>query len=112
MDLADPPERLQMAGKVGPPHRDADAIAALGEHAHHMATEKARAAKDGDQRVDRGCGHAALFGLSEKVSEWDAPARRTAAEYRIGFALYRGRRRRGFGRGFDKAKGAAVPIAM
>ena len=52
VDLADPAERLQVAGEIGPAHRDPDAVAALGERAHHVAAEEARAAEDGDQRVD------------------------------------------------------------
>src|SRR5205085_10903072 len=91
MDLADPPERLQMAGQVGPAHRDADAIAVLGEYAHHMAAEEARAAEDGDLRVGGDGGHAALacveqMGRGRMARE---RTRRTVAAYRIGFALYR-----------------------
>ena len=52
MDLADPAERLQMAGEIRPAHRDADAVAALGQRAHHMAAEESRAAEHGDQRVE------------------------------------------------------------
>ena len=51
MDLADPAERLQMAGEVGPAHRDADAVVAPGQRPHQMAAEKAGAAEDRDQRV-------------------------------------------------------------
>ena len=32
--------RLQMPGKVRPAHRHADAVAALGKRAHHVAAEK------------------------------------------------------------------------
>ena len=56
MDLADPAERLQMAGKVRPPHRDADAVVALGQRPDQMAAEEAGAAEDRDQRVDIGLG--------------------------------------------------------
>jgi hypothetical protein len=56
VDLADPAERLQMAGKVGPAHCDADAVAVLAERAHDVAAEKARPAIDGDQLVDIGLG--------------------------------------------------------
>ncbi len=56
VDLADPAERLQVAGEVRPAHRDADAVAALAQRAHHMAAEEARAAEDGDQRVEIGLG--------------------------------------------------------
>jgi len=41
LDLADIAERLQMAGKIGPPAGDPDAIAALGQRAHDMAADKA-----------------------------------------------------------------------
>ena len=50
VDLADPAERLQMAGELRPAHRDADAVAALGERPHHMAAEETRAAEDRDER--------------------------------------------------------------
>ena len=54
MDLADPAERLQMAGEVGPAHRDADAVVPFGQRADQMAAEEARAAEHGDQLVDVG----------------------------------------------------------
>ena len=61
VDLADAAERLQVAGEFGPAHRDADAVVALGQRAHHVAAEKARAAIDGDEGFDiAACGHAAL----------------------------------------------------
>ena len=41
MDLADAAERLQMAGKVGAPHRYPDKVVAFGQGAHHVAAEKA-----------------------------------------------------------------------
>ena len=41
MDLSDAPERLQVAGEIGRARRDADAVAAFGERAHHMAAKKA-----------------------------------------------------------------------
>ena len=37
-------------------------IAALGERAHDMAAEEARAAEDGDERIGGNCGHSALLG--------------------------------------------------
>ncbi len=40
VDLADPAERLQMAGEVGPAHRDADAVMALGQRPDQMAAEE------------------------------------------------------------------------
>ena len=51
MDLADAAERLQMAGQFRAADGDADQILAIGERAHQVAAEEARAAKDGDQRV-------------------------------------------------------------
>ena len=60
VDLADPAERLQMAGEFRPAHRDADAVAALAERADHVAAEEARAAVDRDQRVDIGLGDVGL----------------------------------------------------
>ena len=69
MDLADPAERLQMAGEVGPAHRDADAVVALGQRADQMAAEEARAAEDGDQLVDVGLdGHA--IGLDPALAKY------------------------------------------
>ena len=67
MDLADPAERLQVAGEVRPAHRDADAVAALGQRPHHVAAEEARAAEDRDQRVvlgmqGHGCARAPVRG--------------------------------------------------
>jgi len=41
MDLADPSERLQVAGEVGPPHGDADAVVAAGQRADQMTAEEA-----------------------------------------------------------------------
>ena len=35
VDLADPAERLQMPGQFRPPHRDPDAVIALGQRADH-----------------------------------------------------------------------------
>ena len=46
VDLADPAERLQVAGEVRPAHRDADAVVALGQRPHQMAAEEAGAAED------------------------------------------------------------------
>ena len=65
MDLADPAERLQVAGEIGPPHRDADAVVAPGQRPDQVAAEEAGAAEDRDQRVVvRLQGHGALMGLS------------------------------------------------
>ena len=49
VDLADLAERLQVTGKLRPPHRHADAVIALGEGADDMAPEKARSAEHGDE---------------------------------------------------------------
>ena len=48
-DLPDLAERLQEQGEVRPPDRDPDTVAALGQRPHHMASEEARTAEDGDQ---------------------------------------------------------------
>ncbi len=66
MDLADPAERLQVAGELGAADRDADAVAELGERAHHVAAEEAGAAEDGDERFEGNGGHAARFGSMRK----------------------------------------------
>ncbi|BCG76780.1 hypothetical protein MesoLj113b_03220 [Mesorhizobium sp. 113-3-3] len=60
LDLADIAERLQMAGKVGPPAGDPDAVAALGQRAHDMAADKARPAKDDNK----------LWGLQDFGHGW------------------------------------------
>ena len=54
-DLPGHPQRLDMAGEIGSAAGDPDA--------------KARAAKDGDQRVGGDGGHAALFGVERMESE-------------------------------------------
>ena len=79
VDLADPAERLQVAGELGPAHRDADAVAALGERAHHMAAEEARAAEHGDQGVE---------GDVRSLSSTSAAGRRIQDRFDV---LYRGR---------------------
>ena len=48
-DLADSAERPQMAGEVGPPHRDADAVALAGQELHDLRAHEARAAENRDQ---------------------------------------------------------------
>ena len=55
VDLADPAERLQMPGQFRPPHRDPDAVVALGERADHVPPQKARSAENRDQRVQIRC---------------------------------------------------------
>ena len=62
VDLPDPAERLQMARKVRPAHRRADAVALARQRPHHMAAEEARAAEHGDQRLGGDLGHGAAFG--------------------------------------------------
>ena len=59
MDLPDPAERLQMARKVRPAHRRADAVAFPRQRPHHVAPEEARAAEHGDQRLGGDLGHGA-----------------------------------------------------
>ena len=68
VDLADAAERLQKAGKLGPAHRDPDTVAALGERAHHVAAEEARAAEHRDQRVEGDLGHVARFGWDDAAA--------------------------------------------
>ena len=55
VDLADPAERLQMPGQFRPPHRDPDAVIALGQRADHVSPQKARSAENRDQRVQIRC---------------------------------------------------------
>ncbi len=50
VDLADAAHRLQMEGEIGAAHRDADAVAAVGERAHHVAAEKTRTAEYRNER--------------------------------------------------------------
>ncbi len=38
-----------MAGEIGPAHRDADAVVALGQRAHQMAAEEAGASENGHE---------------------------------------------------------------
>ena len=52
VDLADPADRLQMAGQFRPAHRDADAIVPVGQRPHHVAAEETRAAEHGDERFE------------------------------------------------------------
>ena len=47
--LPDGAHRLDVAGKVRPAHRNAHAIAFLGQFAHHIPSKKARSAKHGDE---------------------------------------------------------------
>ena len=59
------PSGCKWHGEVGPPHRDADAVAAFGQARDHMAAEKPGAAEDRDQRIEvclGSCGALALAG--------------------------------------------------
>ncbi len=85
VDLADPPDRLQEARKFRPAARHADAVAALGQRAHHVPAEKTRAAEHRDQRIEGICDHEAPFATPSALC--------MPPEYRIGSALYRGGRR-------------------
>jgi hypothetical protein len=58
MDLPDPAERLQEAGKLRAADGDANAVAEFGQRAHDVAAEETRAAEDGDERFERNGGHA------------------------------------------------------
>ncbi len=91
VDLADPSERLQVAGKFGPAHRDANAVAELGQRAYDMAAEESRAAKDGDQGFEGDGGHVCSI--------------QSGAEYRIALTLYSAALRP-----FDKLKRGSLSI--
>ena len=118
MDLADPSERLQVAGEIRPADRDPDPIAALAQGAHHMAAEEARAAEYGDQLVEVGLGDHAGSRGRHRHPVLPPLRRRPAAEYKIGSRLYRGSQTGlprvasgGCGRRFDKPKAADIPSA-
>ncbi len=66
MDLADAAEGHDLAREIGPPHRDTNAIAALGQRPHYMAADEPRAAEDGDETTGRQAllGHGVLPWLS------------------------------------------------
>ena len=51
---------LQEAGEIRATNGNANAIAALGERAHHMPTDEARAPENGDERRKVGQGHGRL----------------------------------------------------
>jgi hypothetical protein len=91
VDLADPSERLQVAGKFGPAHRDANAVAELGQRAYDMAAEESEPPKTVTS-VSRGDG-----GHICSVQ--------SGAEYRIAPSLYRAALRP-----FDKPKRGSLPI--
>ncbi|GGC45569.1 hypothetical protein GCM10010994_00890 [Chelatococcus reniformis] len=49
-DLADAAERLEMAGKIGTPHGDTDAMTTLGQRTHHVAADEAGSTENRHQR--------------------------------------------------------------
>ena len=55
VDLADLAERLQMPGQFRPPHRDPDAVVALGQRPDHVSAQKARSAENRDERFQVRC---------------------------------------------------------
>src|ERR1700730_15539341 len=84
MDLANPAERLQMPGQFRPPHRDPDAVIALGERADHASAQKARSSENRDQRVQIRC-HGVNFLGSNSIDRGDILA---VSRYANGFGLY------------------------
>ena len=54
VDLPDRAKRVEMAGKLRPPHRDEHPVATLGKRAHHIAAEKTRTAEHRDDLLGRG----------------------------------------------------------
>ena len=64
VDLADPAERLQVPGQFRPPHRDPDAVIALGQRADHVSPQKARSAENRDER----------FRFDANSMPWSIPA--------------------------------------
>ena len=84
LDPADHAERLEVAGKIGPADRGADAPAALQERADDMAAEEARAAENRDQTlVGGGNRHSGVLvsdwrrGRRGLISAGDAPVQAT-----------------------------------
>ncbi len=73
VDLADSSERLQVARKIGAADCDADAVTDLGERTHHMAAEETGAAENGDQRLQRNSGHAALVRVASTADTGSSP---------------------------------------
>ena len=63
MDLADLAERLQMPGQFRPPHRDADAVIALGQRPDDVAAEKARSSENRDEGVQIRCHGVSFLGV-------------------------------------------------
>src|SRR5262249_15807290 len=58
MDLPDPAERLQEAGKLRAAHGDTNAGEEVGEWGEEVGAEETGAAEDGDERFERNGGHA------------------------------------------------------
>src|SRR5262245_59559396 len=93
MNLADPPERLQVAGEIGAAHRDPDAVFTLRQRPHDMAAEKAGAAENRDQGVGIGLRrHWLPLRRAPARSSFVGRRRRSGAAYRIVLALYRATR--------------------
>ena len=55
VDLADPAERLQVAGQFRPPYRHPDPVVALGQRPNHVSPQKPRSAKNRDERFQVRC---------------------------------------------------------
>ena len=55
VDLADPAERLQVAGQFRPPHRNPDAVVALGQRPHDVSPQKPRSAENRDEGIQIRC---------------------------------------------------------
>ena len=85
MDLPDAAERLQMAGEIGPPHRDADAEIAPRQRAHDMAPEEAGAAENRDQSVEVGLAPPCRSSAAQACLHG---ALADAREYRMALGLY------------------------
>ena len=100
MDLADPAERLQMAGEIGPAHRHADAVVALGQRPDHMAAEEPGAAKI-DQRVVLG-----LSVMAALLADAASASRSAPAQYSKGPGLSSAETRRSI----DKAKRGSLSV--
>ena len=69
VDLADQAHRLQVAGQFRPPHRDPDAVVALGQRPHYASPNKTRSAENRNQGIQiRGHGFYVLQGRI--LREW------------------------------------------
>ena len=69
MDLADPSQRLEEAGKLGSTARDTDAVAELCQRAHNVTAEKTRAAEYGDECLERNGSHACSKSLARRIQD-------------------------------------------